>query len=219
MTERYASYRSYEDTGTVTSVTRTNGAEPETLRTTFATAFDRASGAFFFEYREDAERRRGVAWRRWEGPTHVWLSFDSQDREGDLATVLSSLAGVSHRVSRHVPAMLMAWGGGFSGLGTRPGQEFDEDGEETIGGSPCIRLSGQTADAKVSIWIGKADYALRKIRRQTEFRGSEHGTEGISSDFTVEEVVEYLPTIDTRIDPSRFDFVPPTDAQHARPIP
>jgi hypothetical protein len=214
MTERYATYRSYEDTGIVTSVTRSTGAEPHTSRITFATAFDRASGAFFFEYREpsDVSARRGVAWRRTEGPTQVWLSIDSKDREGDLATVVSSLAGVSHRVSRHVPAMLMGWGAGFSGLETRPGQVFDLDGEESVGGSQCTRLAAQTSDAKVILWIGKANYALRKIYRRTQFPQSDE-----NSEFTVDEVIEYSPVFDTHIDQRRFDFVPPSESEPKTP--
>jgi hypothetical protein len=75
MLARYASLRSYEDSGTATLTVRRDGGAPEPARVEFHTLFARDSGGFLFDiqpadeltWRRVSDRGRIVIWREAAG--------------------------------------------------------------------------------------------------------------------------------------------------------
>jgi hypothetical protein len=231
MYQRYITARSYEDQGTLVSVIRRDdGSEPSTTRTAFNTAFDRATGSFRFEYTKTHDQffdpDHHVIWRAGSGRARVWWTTRPEVESDDLDAGLAAMAGVSDGTSRTVPSMLLGWAAGMKrDLGYVP------DGDDLAGGTPCVKMSARRDGGVVTLWIAKDDHSLRKVTSRDHIDGTHnaHHDEHIARaaarlpeerraefiedmrkprPFASEDTVEYSPTFDRPIDPSRFEFTP-----------
>jgi len=233
MYERYLTARSYEDRGTLVDVFRSDdGSDPHTNRTTFTIAFDRATGAFRFEYTTAHERffspTRHVIWRSGSGPARVWWSIHpGRVESNDLDAGLTAMAGVSGATSLTVPSMLLGWAAGMKrDLG------YVADGDGIVGGAPCAKVSAHRAGNLITLWIAKADHSLRRVSMRMhhddvrdeeeisrlvakldlpeDLRAAEIESMRKPHSFVTESTTDYSPTFDQPIAPSRFEFTPPS---------
>lgn len=201
---RYAGVSSYRDKGVVRSTIWMTKTDASTKHLEFTTAFVRKSGAFFFEYREagDTQRpRRGVSWRLATGPAETWSPNDVV-RSGSLVEVLSSSAGVSYRVSVAVPSLLLPSDDARTDLTART---FRVEGEELVGGHPCVKLAAGSGNDSFRLWVDQRTYAVRRTVRDEVL-----GMPGNPADrHASRDEVDYSPSFDEDIADAQFSFVPP----------
>jgi hypothetical protein len=230
MYQRYISARSYEDHGTVVSIIRPDDdSEPSTGRWAFNTAFVRATGSFRFEYTTTRDKflspDQQVIWRAGSGQARVWWTISPHQVESaDLETGLAAMAGVSGSTSHTVPSMLLGWAAGMKrDLG------YVADGEGLAGSVACVKMSARRGRDVTTLWIDKDDHSLRKVTKRNHHDGvyseediarlvssvpEEHRAEVLAlmrkpRPFVSDTTIDYLPSFDRTIEPSRFEFIPP----------
>jgi hypothetical protein len=156
MRERYETCESYEDTGTVVDVhVESDGSRHVARSLTFGTAFERASGAFAFQY-SSTDGQRAWIWRRPGRSARVWTSFGGEQDAVDVGLAIAALTGVSLTAAYEVPTRLLR----LSNI-TDAGR-FYPDGDEPVGSVQSLRVV--RGDGGVLLWIGKGDEMLRRIR-------------------------------------------------------
>jgi len=187
MTDKYETSGSYEDEGAVT-LTYIPDKEPSkrwTSRVTFATIFDRSSGAFRFDQREEyegfaqSERVTGsvqaTIWRTAPGQAQFWSSRHQQVATMTIEDATAALAWTGE-ASYRVPMLLFEKKNLFLGptpFMRRPYEQprmptledftFRVEGEEQIRGTPCLKVSWVDGDAVLAFWIGTKDHALWRV--------------------------------------------------------
>ena len=232
LTERYASCRSYEDTGTAVITIRTEGGvATNTFRVTFQTAFDRPSDGFRFEFTETGlstlPPHGGVIWRGMPGLARTWLWSSPKIREEGLSTAIQNFSGTSQETSRNVPSLLL-------GSTTSPFHDwtFQPDGDEVVDGFACVRLRARRDDDTVVLWVSTHDHVLRRVFTHDHEQASPEDIRramelmppGLSDEvrarfasmatrpFVYEKTIQYTPVFDRPIDHARFEFTPPPHA-------
>lgn len=175
---RYASARSYRDTGEHTTVF-IDGPKPWQRRTTrkpFRTAFVRPD-RFFFEYADatigpDSEWQRGYAWQASESSqAWTWSTIGSK-REGPwpLSKALGALAGVSGRTSWRVARLLGAIGETEAIPRDAALVGFDE-----FEGARCAVLEGEGRGGQHGrFWIDTSEFVLRRLDARQAFGEDTH---------------------------------------------
>jgi peroxiredoxin len=155
---RYATARSYEDHGTITTA-----FDAASMITTDEKTFDIAfvrDERFRFDVRAD-----GSPYTVWNDGVHTYSRWRHSAKPGvhmeaDVVTALREAASISDGVSVEIPSVLWrgevaaAW---LSALRLRV------DGAESIDGAPCWRLTGVNPHHEdVTLWIDQRTHALRR---------------------------------------------------------
>jgi thiol-disulfide isomerase/thioredoxin len=195
----YASARSYEDTGEVT--TAFSGDHPFTEVKTFSTAFVRAPRKFRFEFLKGHDPRASyVIWSDGIQTFSRWYIKPKPEAWGEnLEFALSAAAGVSSRTSYVVPMLLLA---------SRPSPPFKRAaavGLEVIDGHACWRVSYVAAPegGTYTIWIDRELHVIRQIAER----------DLLDTGTIVDSLTAYHPTLDRPIALTRLALPDVTDAE------
>jgi len=198
--DAYARARTYQDEGSVKVVWAGQGF-PSNY--TFQTVFSRGTG-FLFDFTEQPRRvvrevlaqahSRSVVWGSEQQAGH-WHGFSHQVEHDTLACALETSAGVTHRTSLMVPAMLLPNVVNYQLYDKFAGAQVL--GVERVDGHPSYHLV-HAAEQEAHWWIDRASYMLRRLR--VVDRVSANGAETL---------VAYEPTVDVPIATSALSFVPP----------
>lgn len=167
MAKRYATLRSYQDTGVVLSHWKDH-AVPDELP--FKTYFARPDN-FRFEWISDHPhlplRHIAYSYVIWSNSSGAYLYRDglpNVEQKQDLSMAVAALTGVSHGSAHTVPGLLLKTIGGFKLTELRGLTLLDQvDFEMTT----CFRVRGTHPRGVVyDMWIGVNDYLLRKLQMQ-----------------------------------------------------
>lgn len=190
---RYATCATYADRGTSTSLhVYDDGREPMTRKLSFSTLFDRASGAFRFEYEEPSSH--AVIWRARAGDAQMWWTVDQKVRSESMFLAIAARTGVSSGTAVTVPSLL---------LGLPPGEPMREGGTVIDEGDEQRVILVKPHGTEQHLYLSDGGTVLRRFSMHMDI------AEG-RSPFHVEQWVHYEPVFDEKkIEPSRFHFVPP----------
>ncbi|SHJ91206.1 hypothetical protein SAMN02745165_03515 [Malonomonas rubra DSM 5091] len=193
----YASTKSYVDRGTVSSVFIDKGKK-RVVEKPFSTAFVRPD-RFRYEFREKKgffkEDDKFVISLIGKGLKTYW-SLDPEQQQikpKTLGEALSAAAGISGGSARWVPTMLMPDRTQFKNAFTL--SKPKRVNNEVVNGVECFQLSDPTDYRRLTLWIGKKDYLLRKIYREQDF-----------GDFRLEETTNYNPETDGEVKQELLNF-------------
>ena len=209
---KYASLKTYSDTGTITYEYSSGSTDPvQTERYTFTT-FYRAPRQFIFDFRKgpNADDERLVVWAD-SGDFNTWWSATKVHEtypkgQGDSAFALSSFPTKGSVMK--IPSLL------FSGAGLHgPLTDFKllrSDPDETINGHRCLKLVGEVALAygtgtvtestPNTLWIDAESLLVRKIVEDTSKSGA---VDRLTTTFE--------PLADPKTDDAKFKFAPPAE--------
>lgn len=176
--ERYATARSYRDTGENT----TNFSSPEPLAwhtsiRPFSTAFVRPD-RFRFEFRSqacgpDSEWHLGVIWLH-RNCVHRWwgLKPAAPERVSDLGLALAGFTGVSGGTAHAIPQMLGLCGGSP----TLPAADATRIlGRECLGDRECFVLEGvRLMGDSTRLWIDATEHCLVQQRSERIHDAAQH---------------------------------------------
>jgi thiol-disulfide isomerase/thioredoxin len=191
MVATYSKASSYDDRGTVTTVS--SGSSSQTVKLAFETAFIR-DRRFRFEYARIGRQALGSSrFVIWSDFTHTYTDWSLQphiiDDGPNLGLAIEAAAGISSLSSIVIPKMLTRALGTF--LGPR---SPSIDGIETVAGHPCWRLRDKfrTADP-VTLWVDRDSHLLRRL--ETSHRCPK---------FATVSTIDYEPEIDRPVDDGRL---------------
>ncbi len=195
MAETYSRCKTYRDTGTVTTVYKSErGTETEVKR--FSTAMVRPS-QFRFEYTEKGNpNSRYVIWRK-GSDVRTWWDVTQESKRGDsLDMALAGATGVSSCSAHTIPALLMPRevGGHMLTELKRPTRGDDK----SIGNHKCFTIEALFADEPITIWIDQNSFLVRRIDETSEF-----------DDFSTQESTTYDPVIDEDVAPKLLEYNAP----------
>lgn len=167
LAERYATARTYRDTGEQTSV-HIEGPKPWQRRTSsrhFSTAFRRPD-RFYFEFRDatvgpESEWARGAIWMNATGVHQWWTVADgAKESPPDLAHAIAVFTGVSGGTALFIPRLL----GLIEAHSVLPLPETARVVRwEQLDGAECAIVEGPRSLGEVSrVWIRVSDAVLRR---------------------------------------------------------
>jgi hypothetical protein len=114
-----------------------------------------------------------------------------------LSEALAIAAGISSGAARTVPTMLDPSESQFRNALTYYNPRRIED--TFIDGVECFQISDPADYRRLTLWIGKKGFLLRKIFREQDF-----------NDFQLEETTAYEPTINGVIQDKMLEFNAPS---------
>lgn len=210
MAQTYGSSESYIDEGLVKSVFISKDGT-RTIEKPFRTAFVRPD-RFRFEFRE--KEKRGILSRfidfKGGGNPHYIAFKDGKNAKvywnigpkiaskiNTLSEALAAATGISSGAARSVPTMLIPSESQFRNAIIYYNPQRIEDA--VIDGVDCFQISDPTDYRRLTLWIGKKDFLLRKIFREQAF-----------SDFESEETTTYEPTINSVVQDKMLEFNAPS---------
>ncbi|WP_435021522.1 LolA family protein [Tundrisphaera sp. TA3] len=204
MVRAYATARSYEDTGEITTVFNGPNVNFANLLR-FSTKYERPT-RFRFEFSDigpdgRTEKSHYVIWSA-EAPERAksWWTIQPKVSEVSMRQALGTAAGVSGRSSVNLPSLLMPGPRvevPFGGM-----HDLKLGGEAEIEGVACWWIDGKSRRGDpLAIWIDKDSSLVRKIVHQFTIPGATK----------VEATTIYRPKLDGPIPAEAFEFVPPAN--------
>ncbi|HEX8340979.1 MAG TPA: hypothetical protein VF624_08735 [Tepidisphaeraceae bacterium] len=203
----YAGAATYADAGEVrTTFFGTDG--PRTTVRRFATALDRLTGRFRFEFRErcwdDGPEQRYVVWRGRATVQTWWDVRPGVREEGSLGLALAGATGVSGGSAHTVPALLMPDEVGGRSLAELVGSA-ERLADATIDGISCYCIAGvipmpDGEGGRISVFVDQRTLLVRQIVDRGRLR--EAGVE-------VESLTTYDAGIDVVVPDDAFEFAMP----------
>jgi len=196
MKKVYVSLTSYVDQGTVSSVFIEKGKK-RVVEKPFTTVFVRPD-RFRYEFREKKgffKEDKFVISLIGKGLKIYW-SLDPKPQQIKPKTIgeaLSAAAGISGGSARWVPTMLMPGRTQFKNAFNLSNPRRVND--EVVDDVECFQISDPTDYRRLTLWIGKKDYLLRKIYREQDF-----------GDFHLEETTDYNPEADGEVKRKLLNF-------------
>lgn len=199
MKQAYFMSETYSDRGVVTSVFISKEGT-RTIEKPFTTAFVRPD-RFRFEYKENnnpGQNSHYIAYKNGNDVKVYWnIGPDMVSKIQTLSEALAAAAGISSGAARTVPTMLDPSESQFRNAMTYYNPRRIED--TFIDGVECFQISDPADYRRLTIWIGKKDFLLRKIYREQDFK-----------DFQGEETTVYEPTISGVVKDKMLEFNSPT---------
>lgn len=220
MHARYATCLTYEDRGTsVTISTYEDGQPPRSETLTFSTLFDRATGAFRFEYEQPnrwGPTKRAVIWQASHGPAHLWWTVTGLERVDALERHIAAQTGVSSGTVATVPPLL---------LGRPLSNVYEAVATECEASSLVSSFVHRRGESETTLVVAEDGTLRRYIDRaliSTEGIGMPNMPNMADDErreleealrtprrFRIERTVRFEPVFDQPIHPGRFEFVPP----------
>jgi hypothetical protein len=215
MVSVYRSARTYRDEGSVTTKS-VLGGRTEVESWAFRTAFRRPQG-LRFELRNVATGSFFAVGHS-SPPARFFSSDQGGVEEVDLPVGFARLTGISGGAAVLIPGLL--WPDVTPTGSLLDLRDASEVGLEAIDGLECVRIEGQLAESRTTIWAGASDGLVRRILRTVfldsaqlallssvaaEYLGPEaiddfSGGDGLGS----ETDIRYLPTIDSEVEVSEL---------------
>ena len=217
---RYATCLTYEDRAeAVTISTYEDGQPPRSETLTFSTLFDRATGAFRFEYEVPnrwGPTKRAVIWQVNHGPAHLWWTVTGAQRVDALERHIAAQTGVSSGTVSTVPPLL---------LGRPLPQPYEAVGADDT--SLLRSLVHRKGESETTLFVSEDGTLRHYIDRDListegigmpnlpnitdDERGELEAALRTPRRFRIERTVRYEPVFDQPISPERFEFVPPIE--------
>lgn len=198
MAQVYATSESYSDRGSVISVfISTDGTR--TVEKPFKTAFVRPD-RFRFEYIEKktlGKNSQYIAYKNGNDIKVYWnIGPEMVSKIQTLSEALAAAAGISSGAARTVPTMLIPTESEFrNAIIFYDPQRIDD---VVVNGIDCFQISDPAEYRRLTLWIGKKDFLLRKIYREQKF-----------DDFRLQETTTYKPIINGAIKDKMLEFNSP----------
>jgi hypothetical protein len=225
----YATCLTYQDRGEVVAriLPVEHGGLIDTTRMPFSTAFVRPD-RFRFEWAE-AEVGPEVEWERalilWnaEGVRSSWSLGAGVESHETVHAPIGAFTGVSDGSAYTVPTLLIPGGTGRDSL---KADGFALRGRAVIGDRECYELHRSNDLGTRTLWLGCADFLLRRVFETCEIDGAKMEELLKSADVEVERdfptfrdesTTTYEPIVDAPIDPERFEA--PAEWPRAGPRP
>lgn len=209
----YSRLTSYQDEGIlVTTNDEPTGGTIEKIP--FKTFFKRPN-LFRFEWTEFGITklgRKNVVWSNGKESFTYWEP-DNYEKEESLDMAVAGATGISRGTVNTITTMLL--GDEYGALLVTRLVKPSLLGEDVFDGVRCFHIKATEAEDSVELWIGKNDFLLRKVRRETKENDGitieEEIRRNIKADQPVPEVVfNYQPPIplttrkDTDVDVSKL---------------
>jgi outer membrane lipoprotein-sorting protein len=225
MAETYKSCKSYQDSGTVTTIFHHEDGKQHTSSKPFTTAFVRPD-RFRFEFKDSFDGHkwhRYIVWARGKDVRTWWDIRPKMEGPESLALALAGATGVSGGSAHTIPTLLIPDQIGGRGLTELTGLKRLEDAD--LGDIHCFRVQGrqviritraerdehrqkvQKLTGKIPeesehgptvVWIVKATFLVRRIEQKVQFES-----------FRTESTTEYNPLLDTPIGEKQLEFGKP----------
>jgi len=193
----YSRLASYQDEGIlVTTNDEPTGGTIEKMP--FKTFFKRPN-LFRFEWTDYAITKLGRKKLIWFNGNEAFTYWepDRYEKEESLPLAIAGATGVSSRTVNTVSDLLLP--DEFGGSTLKRLTKISLVGEDMFEGVPCYRIKAIEDGEAVELWVGKKDFLLRKLRRETKYG------ERVSID---EEVRRKLQT-EQSIPEAVFNYKPP----------
>jgi outer membrane lipoprotein-sorting protein len=204
----YSRFASYQDEGIlITTNDEPTGGTIEKMP--FKTFFKRPN-LFRFEWTDYGITKLGrtkMIWFNGKEAFTYWES-DSYEKEESLSLAVAGATGVSSRVVNTVSNLLMP--DEFGGSTLQRLVKVSLSGEEVFEGVRCYRIKAIEGDDPLELWVGKNDFLVRKLRRETKY------DDGVS----IREEIRRKIQVDQAISEGVFDYKPPialTPKKHINP--
>ncbi len=212
----YATCRTYEDSGAVTTTaTADDGHVLDVSRTTFQTAFERKTRRFRFRFTRGSAH--GQVWA--DGASaRLWWTREPGVATMPLADALGVIAGVSSGTSHFIPDLILTASNWVMNSG------LETVAEEEERGLPTLRLGKTDGRRTVSVWIHRTNHYVTKwsVRERID-RAAEPpigAREGMSAEeilmfqerhvpFIVESTAELTATFDHDLAGAALEYLPP----------
>lgn len=198
MAQVYAESKSYTDRGVVISVFISEDGT-RTIEKPFKTFFVRPD-RFRFEYREKktiGQSSHYIAYKNGEDVKVYWnIGPEMVGKIKTLSEALSAAAGISSGSARTVPTMLIPGDSEFRNAIIYYEPLRIEDA--VFDGVNCFRISDRADYRRLTLWIGKEDFLLRKMYQEQDF-----------NDFKLQETTTYDPTINGAVTNRMLEFDSP----------
>jgi outer membrane lipoprotein-sorting protein len=194
----YSRLASYQDEGIlITTNDEPTGGSIEKMP--FKTFFKRPN-LFRFEWTEFRVTKLGRTYMVWFNGKEAFTYWepDRYEKEESLGLAVAGATGVSSMTVNTVSSMLLPDELGNSIL--KRLTEVSLAGEELFEGVTCYRIKATERDERIELWIGKNDFLLRKLRRESK-KGdvltiNEETRRKIQVDQSISEIVfNYKPPI------------------------
>lgn len=194
----YSRIASYQDEGIlVTTNDEPTGGTIEKMP--FKTSFKRPN-LFRFEWTDYGITKLGRTKMIWFNGKEAFTYWepDSYEKEESLSMAVAGATGISSRTVNTISDLLLPDELGGSSLKTL--EKVSLLGEEVIEGVRCYRIKATETGDPLELWVGKNDFLLRKLRRETKFPDRlwirEETRRKIQVDQSIPEVVfNYKPPI------------------------
>ena len=185
MAEAYSECKTYRDSGTVTTVYKTQrGTETKVID--FSTAMIRPD-KFRFEYtKKRTPSSRYVIWQNGADIRTWWDVTQESDHPESLGIGLAGAPAVSGSAAHSVPALLLP-----SEVGGRKLSELEDPkraDDKVFDDHRCFTIDASFAGDPITIWIDQETFLVRRIDGTTNF-----------DDFSTDESTTYDPVIDENV--------------------
>ncbi len=190
MATTYATCKSYRDSGVVTHDLLARFPR-YVVKKPFRTAFVRPD-QFRFQYDDPTPEKPYIVWAK-AGEVHSWWYIKpGVQSPPSLWRGVAGATGVSGGSAHTVPALLLP--DQIGGRKLKAMTELERLPDETLDGTPCLKLQGKLADHPMTLWLEITTYLLRRIDETT----------ARTRDTTV-----YCPEVDKEIPAKELEFNAP----------
>jgi RNA polymerase sigma factor (sigma-70 family) len=193
----YASCKSYQDSGVVSTVFVEAGGKRRTVAKPFTTAFIRPE-RFRFEYQEKAlggQDQRYIVWRKGNEVQTWWDVRPGVEKPASLGLALGGATGVSGGSAHTIPALLLP----DQVLGRLTDMtEAQRGAYARLDKSECFRIEGKVGGQPTTLWIDRATFLVRRIDTQRKF-----------ANFRTETTTTYEPAVDGEVEAKKLEFDAP----------
>lgn len=163
----YSGFASYQDEGIlITTNDEPTGGTIEKMP--FKTFFKRPN-LFRFEWTDYGITKLGRTKLIWFNGKEAFTYWepDSYEKEKSLSLAVAGATGVSSRVVNTVSDLLMPDELGGSSL--KRIVKVSLLGEEVFEGVRCYRIKATEGEDPLELWVGKTDFLVRKLKRETKY--------------------------------------------------
>ena len=193
----YSNFASYQDEGIlVTTNDEPTGGTIEKMP--FKTFFKRPN-LFRFEWTDYGITKLGRTKLIWFNGKEAFTYWepDSYEKEESLSFAVAGATGVSSRAVNTVSSLLMPDELNYSSL-KRLGK-VSLLGEDVIEGVRCYRIKATEGEDPLELWVGKNDFLVRKLRRETKY----------GDRISINEEIRRKIQVNQAISEVVFDYKPP----------
>jgi outer membrane lipoprotein-sorting protein len=196
MANRYATCKSYRDSGVVNSVDiKSTGRNVHERR--FTTAFSRPDRLRFED--QDQLRHYGlyryIIWANGDDVRTYWDSTPPAQQQPSLEMAVAGAFAVTEMTTYFVPGLLMPDRLNSLADALEKAERLEDAKADE---HDCFCVGGRFAKYSMALWIDKETYLLRQIQRNADL-----------TSFRTETTIAYSPAMDVELGAKELEFDPP----------
>ncbi|HKR15477.1 MAG TPA: DUF2092 domain-containing protein [Pyrinomonadaceae bacterium] len=193
----YSGLKSYQDEGIVIE-TRDEPTGGTIEKLPFKTSFKRPN-FFRFEWTDYGITKLGRTHIVWSNGNEAFTYWepDRYEKTESLGLAVAGASGVSSGAARTVSSMLITEE--IGGVTWKRLEKVSLVGEEVVDGVRCYHVKAISGDEPLELWIGKADFLLRKHRQERK----------LDEDLYITEEFRRKIQVDHSIPDLAFNYQPP----------